>query len=234
MTFVMRYCFLTAKLPLVYMDCDGIFNFPPCCVGEKIDESKQICTKCPRGLYGYNCTHTCEVPYFGHRCVLGRCSCTRDSCNIPPSICSPKTETDVSVSTLVHANAMVTRNQRVKRTPVTPDPFSVKPDTRDEDPRLWGSAAASNIVYIIPITCVLTVFLLTVLMFIFCNKHCQLCNILNKKRHIDSDYELPARVYENNESTNCYDTPDTNTNISPTQGASESSYEFVEQFRKDL
>lgn len=35
MTFVMRYCFLTAKLPLVYMDCDGIFNFPPCCVGEK-------------------------------------------------------------------------------------------------------------------------------------------------------------------------------------------------------
>lgn len=23
--------------------------------------------------------------------MLGRCSCTRDSCNIPPSICSPKT-----------------------------------------------------------------------------------------------------------------------------------------------
>nr|XP_034334785.1 uncharacterized protein LOC117691955 [Crassostrea gigas] len=173
MTFVMRYCFLTAKLPLVYMDCDGIFNFPPCCVGEKIDESKQICTKCPRGLTGYNCTQTCEVPYFGHRCVLGRCSCTRDSCNIPPSICSPKTETDVSVSTLVHANAILTR-------------------------------------------------------------HDLLCNILNRKRHIDSDYELPARVYENNGSTNCYDTPDTNTNISPTQGASESSYEFVEQFRKDL
>lgn len=47
--------------------------------------------ECPRGLYGYNCTQTCEVPYFGHRCVLGRCSCTRDSCNIPPLICSPKT-----------------------------------------------------------------------------------------------------------------------------------------------
>lgn len=47
--------------------------------------------ECPRGLSGYNCTQTCEVPYFGHRCVLGRCSCTRDSCNIPPSICSPKT-----------------------------------------------------------------------------------------------------------------------------------------------
>lgn len=139
-------------------------------------------------------------------------------------------ETDVSVSTLVSVT-METTNQRVKRTSVTP--LSVEPDTRDDDPGPRTSAAASYLVYIIPITCTLTVFLLAMLSFLF-NKHCQLCNILNKKRQINSDYELPARVYENNGSTNCYDTPDTNLNISPTQGTSESSYEIFEQFRKDL
>lgn len=164
--------------------------------------------------------------------MLGRCTCTRDSCNIPPSICSPKTETDVSVSTLVSASAMITTNQQVKRTSVILS--RLKPDTRDEDPGPRTGDAASYLVYIIPITCVLTLFLLTVLSFIFCNKHCQLCNIPNKKRHIDSDYELTARVYENNGSTNCYDIPDTNRNISPRQGTNESSYESVEVFRKDL
>lgn len=126
-------------------------------------------------------------------------------------------ETDVSVSTLVSVTAMETTKQRVKRTSVTP--LSVEPDTRDDDPGPRTSAAASYLVYITPITCTLTVFLLA---------------ILNKKRQINSDYELPARVYENNGSTNCYDTPDTNLNISPTQGTSESSYEIFEQFRKDL
>lgn len=126
-------------------------------------------------------------------------------------------ETDVSVSTLVSVTAMETTKQRVKRTSVTP--LSVEPDTRDDDPGPRTSAAASYLVYITPITCTLTVFLLA---------------ILNKKRQINSDYELPARVYENNGSTNCYDTPDTNLNISPTQGTSESSYEIVEQFQKDL
>ncbi|XP_052707763.1 uncharacterized protein LOC128183018 [Crassostrea angulata] len=234
MSFEWPLYIIAAKLVFVYMDCGGIYNFPPCCVGEKWDKIKNIRTKCPRGLYGDNCTHSCKVLYFGHRCVLGACKCNRVSCKIPTQICFPTTETDVSGSTLVSATEIVTTNERVKRTSVTPDPFSVKPDTRDEDPGPRGSAAASNIVYIIPITCVLTVFLLTVFMFVFCNKHCQLCNILNRKRHINSNYELPARVYENNGSTNSYDTPDTNTNISPTQGASESSYEFVEQFRKDL
>lgn len=141
-------------------------------------------------------------------------------------------ETDVSVSTLVSVTAMETTKQRVKRTSVTP--LSVELDTRDDDPGPRTSAAASYLVYITPITCTLTVFLLAVLSFILFNKHCQLCNILNKKRQINSDYELPARVYENNGSTNCYDTPDTNLNISPTQGTSESSYEIVEQFQKDL
>lgn len=126
-------------------------------------------------------------------------------------------ETDVYVSTLVSVTAMETTKQRVKRTSVTP--LSVEPDTRDDDPGPRTSAAASYLVYITPITCTLTVFLLA---------------ILNKKRQINSDYELPARVYENNGSTNCYDTPDTNLNISPTQGTSESSYEIFEQFRKDL
>lgn len=126
-------------------------------------------------------------------------------------------ETDVSVSTLVSVTAMETTKQRVKRTSVTP--LSVELDTRDDDPGPRTSAAASYLVYITPITCTLTVFLLA---------------ILNKKRQINSDYELPARVYENNGSTNCYDTPDTNLNISPTQGTSESSYEIVEQFQKDL
>lgn len=126
-------------------------------------------------------------------------------------------ETDVYVSTLVSVTAMETTKQRVKRTSVTP--LSVEPDTRDDDPGPRTSAAASYLVYITPITCTLTVFLLA---------------ILNKKRQINSDYELPARVYENNGSTNCYDTPDTNLNISPTQGTSESSYEIVEHFQKDL
>lgn len=126
-------------------------------------------------------------------------------------------ETDVSVSTLVSVTAMETTKQRVKRTSVTP--LSVELDTRDDDPGPRTSAAASYLVYITPITCTLTVFLLA---------------ILNKKRQINSDYELPARVYENNGSTNCYDTPDTNLNISPTQGTSESSYEIVEHFQKDL
>lgn len=126
-------------------------------------------------------------------------------------------ETDVYVSTLVSVTAMETTKQRVKRTSVTP--LSVELDTRDDDPGPRTSAAASYLVYITPITCTLTVFLLA---------------ILNKKRQINSDYELPARVYENNGSTNCYDTPDTNLNISPTQGTSESSYEIVEHFQKDL
>lgn len=69
-------------------------------------------------------------------------------------------ETDVSVSTLVSVT-METTNQRVKRTSVTP--LSVEPDTRDDDPGPRTSAAASYLVYIIPITCTLTVFLLAVL-----------------------------------------------------------------------
>lgn len=137
-------------------------------------------------------------------------------------------EADVSRS----ASGMITTNKQDKRTSVIL--FSSKQDTRDNDPGAVGSAAASYLVYIIPITCTLTLCLLTVLSFICCNKCRQLCNILNKKHQINSDYELTTRVYENNGSTNCYDTPDTNTTLSMTLAASESSYESVEQFQKNL
>lgn len=138
-------------------------------------------------------------------------------------------ETDASGSTLVSATAMITTNQQVKRTSVTP--FSVQPDTRDEDPGSRTSAADSYLVYIIPM--ILTLFLLKMFSFIFCYRCRRSCNV-DKTHQINTDYELTARVYENNGSTNSYDTPDTNTNTHPTIGASESSYEFVELFRKDL
>lgn len=232
MSFEWPLYIIAAKLVFVYMDCGGIYNFPPCCVGEKWDKNKNICTKCPRGLYGDNCTHSCKVPYFGHRCVLGACKCNRVSCKIPTQICFPTTETDVFGSTLVSATEIVTTNQRVKRTSVTPDPFSVRPDTRDEDPGPRTGDAVSYLVYIMPM--ILILFLLKILSFIFCYRCCQSCNVVNKTHQINTDYELPAIVYENNGSTNSYDTPDTNTNIHPTIDSSESSYEFVELFRKDL
>lgn len=50
-----------------------------------------VTEECPRGLYGDNCTHSCKVPYFGHRCVLGACKCNRVSCKIPTQICFPTT-----------------------------------------------------------------------------------------------------------------------------------------------
>lgn len=50
-----------------------------------------VTAECPRGVYGDNCTHSCKVPYFGHRCVLGACKCNRVSCKIPTQICFPTT-----------------------------------------------------------------------------------------------------------------------------------------------
>nr|XP_034335253.1 uncharacterized protein LOC105319041 isoform X2 [Crassostrea gigas] len=97
MSFEWPLYIIAAKLVFVYMDCGGIYNFPPCCVGEKWDKSKNVCTKCPRGVYGDNCTHSCKVPYFGHRCVLGACKCNRVSCKIPTQICFPTTASFPSV-----------------------------------------------------------------------------------------------------------------------------------------
>ncbi|XP_062595765.1 uncharacterized protein LOC134257132 [Saccostrea cucullata] len=57
-----------------------ITNGTQCCADFYNDNGE--CKECPVGYFGPNCTHRCQYPRYGRRCLQGNCNCSKEECSL--------------------------------------------------------------------------------------------------------------------------------------------------------
>ncbi|XP_062577919.1 uncharacterized protein LOC134239792 [Saccostrea cucullata] len=151
--------------------CDGLFR--PCCADEML-LANNTCVPCQPGFHGANCTRVCDYPYYGKKCLDGKCACPRELCDKATGC----VQTTIDQITFMKQMSIVARKEDLNHPPTTKREYSTKSSdhtvknessTQDSDqqnenivasgtkeilknPILWGILGANFIFLILILT----------------------------------------------------------------------------------